>query len=160
MSLSYDLGRCRCIHRCIRIPVNVSACRERERQQPKAERKTRGRGGGEYCHFVVERCHVMCYGKALLTFKFYNARMSSAAANICIRTFAEHPKNAKRSLFVIKPRVLYLHLGTDSEGWKFTAGLSRIYMRVFSPRPSSGEFYSRRYFSRADPTAGQPSRYL
>lgn len=111
------------------ILVNVSACRGRERQ---LKGEHRGKGREEVLPFRRRevRPHVTCYEKALLTFKFYSARMTRL---LQIFVFAHLWNTRRTQSALICYKTARRFLSGKGLWWKFTVGLSRVY--VHTPRP-------------------------
>jgi len=105
------------------ILVNVSACRERERERLKRKH----RAGWKVSPFRRREVppRVTCYEEVLLTFKFYNARMTR---RLQIFVFS-HSWNIRRTRSVfVRHKTARLFLSKMGLRRKFTVGLSRIYV--------------------------------
>lgn len=109
--------------------VNVSACLEDGKGNGLNE-STVGKGGS--VAISSSRPRVMCYEKVLLTFKFYNARMTRL---LQIFVFA-HSWNIQRTQSaLVRYKTARRFLSRRELSWKFTVGLSHIYFPCVFPVP-------------------------
>lgn len=89
--LSYDLGRCRCIHRRFWLMF----LRVEDEKGDDLKESTEGGSAAISSSRGATACTVL--RESSIDIQILQREDDSAAANICIRTFMKHPKKGKRT---------------------------------------------------------------
>lgn len=135
MSISYDLGKCRCIHRIFWLML---PCVKNGKDNVLKESTGNGMGRGQVPPFRRQGGAIACnvlWGSPI-DIQILQRENDSAAANICTRTFMKHPnEGCEARLFVIKPRAFSYLKGAPVKIYRQII----LYIRVYLPPVSLEE---------------------